>query len=175
MRALSVFSERRHALFKPASVWRGGGSSLPHHPFHCSHPYSSSGLSVCSSAQDWHHAWPMAGLLPPARHVPTPPRPRCRSPKNSIYSSTPPLLTQHYKVRQSIHSLFFVASDKGEVVGGASFSGERAGMWSDLQQWLKRCTASTSRWCRRWRRSDLRQRALRHPPFFPPFTPPPIP
>jgi len=82
MQALSVFSERRHALFKPASVWRGGGSSLPHHPFHCSHPYSSSGLSVCSSAQDWHRAWPMGGLLPPARHVPVPPPPRCRSPKN---------------------------------------------------------------------------------------------
>lgn len=78
MQALSVFSERRHALFKPASVWRGGGSSLPHHPFHCSHPYSSSGLSVCSSAQDWHLARPMGSLLPPARHVPTP---WCRSQK----------------------------------------------------------------------------------------------
>lgn len=77
MQALSVFSERRHALFKPASVWRGG-SSLPHHPFHCSHPYSSSGLSVCSSSQDWHLDRPMGIFLPPVRHVPTS---RCRSPK----------------------------------------------------------------------------------------------
>lgn len=77
MQALGVFSERRHALFKPASVWRGG-SSLPHHPFHCSHPYSSSGLSVCSSTQDWRLAWPMGSLLPPARHIPTP---WCRSQK----------------------------------------------------------------------------------------------
>lgn len=77
MQALSVFSERRHALFKPASVWRGG-SSLPHHPFHCSHPYSSSGLSVCSNAQDWRLPHPMGAFLPPERHVPTP---WCRSQK----------------------------------------------------------------------------------------------
>lgn len=51
---------------------KGGGSSLPHHPFHCSHPYSSSGLSVCSSTQDWQPAQPMAGLLSSGRHVPTP-------------------------------------------------------------------------------------------------------
>lgn len=81
MQALSVFSERRHALFKPASVWRGG-SSLPHHPFHCSHPYSSSGLSVCSSTQDWHLARPMGSLLSPARHIPTP---WCRSQKIEFF------------------------------------------------------------------------------------------
>lgn len=83
MQALSVFSERRHALFKPASVW-GGGSSLPHHPFHCSHPYSSSGLSVCSSGQDWRLARPIAGLLSAARHVTTPPMP---VPKKLNFSS----------------------------------------------------------------------------------------
>lgn len=124
MQALSVFSERRHALFKPALVWRGG-SSLPHHPFHCSHPYSSSSLSVCSSTQDWHLARPMGGLLPPARHVPHLPMP---VPKNGIFSPTPPLLTQHYKVWQSIHSLFLVESDKGEVAEGAGFSDEWGSM-----------------------------------------------
>lgn len=51
---------------------KGGGSSLPHHPFHCSHPYSSSGLSVCSRTLDWHLAWPIGRVLLPARHVPTP-------------------------------------------------------------------------------------------------------
>lgn len=121
MQALSVFSERRHALFKPASVWRGG-SSLPHHPFHCSHPYSSSGLSVCSSTQDWHLTRPIGSLLPPVRHVPTLPMP---VPKNWIFSPTPPLLTQHYKVWQSIYSLFLVESDKGEVAEGRG-----------LQRWM---------------------------------------
>lgn len=71
MQAVSVFSERRHALFKPALVWRGGGSSLPHHPFHCSHPYSSSGLSVCSSTLDWHLTLPIGSRLSSVRHVPT--------------------------------------------------------------------------------------------------------
>lgn len=170
MQALSVFSERRHALFKPASVWRRGGSSLPHHPFHCSHPYSSSGLSVCSSTQDWRLAWPMGGLLPSPRHFPTP---WCRARKIEFSSSTPPLLTQHYKVWQPIHSLFLAESDKGEEARWAGFSCERGGKKSDLQRRLKRCRDSMSRWWRRW--SDLRQRALRHPPSFYSFPPPPIP
>lgn len=51
----------------------------------------------------------------------------------------------------------------------AGFSGEWGGMRSDLQQWLKRCMDNISRWWRRWRRSDPRQRALRHPPSFPLF------
>lgn len=81
MQALSVFSERRHALFKPASVWRRGG--LPCRPFHCSHPYSSSSLSVCSTTQDWHLTWPMGSFLPATRHVPTS---RCRSQKIEFLS-----------------------------------------------------------------------------------------
>lgn len=146
--------------------FEGGGSSLPHHPFHCSHPYSSSGLSVCSSTLDWHLVRPIGSFLLPARHVPTP---NAGPPKNWIFFPSPPLLTQHYKVWQSIHSLFSVESDKGEVAGGAGFSAEWGRMESDLQQWLKRCMDNISRWWRRWRRSDLRQRALRHPPSFPPF------
>lgn len=109
---------------------KGGGSSLPHHPFHCSHPYSSSGLSVCSSTQDWQLTQPIAGLLSSGRHVPTPPSP---VPKNWIFSSTPPLLTQHYKVRQSIHSLFLEKSDKGEVAEGADGNAEWGGSHNDLQ------------------------------------------
>lgn len=90
-------------------------------------------------------------------------------PKNWIFFPTPPLLTQHYKVWQSIHSLFLVESDKGEVAGGAGLSGEWENIASDLQQWLKRSMDNISRWWRRWRRSDLRQRDLRHPPSFSPF------
>lgn len=113
MQALSVFSERRHALFKPASVWRGGGSSLPHHPFHCSHPYSSSGPSVCSSGQDWRLTRPIAGLLSMTRHVTT--TPNAGPPKIEFFLTTPPLLTQHYKIWQSAQQLFLEKSNKGEA------------------------------------------------------------
>lgn len=166
MQALSVFSERRHALFKPASVWRGGGlpcritlfTALIHiHRVACP---SAAALWTDTSFGQW-----IASSL---QHVMSPP-PNAGPPKNWIFSPTPPLLTQHYKVWQSIHSLFSVESDKGEVARGAGFSAEWGRMESDLQQRLKRYMDNISRWWRRCRRSDLRQRALRHPPSFPPF------
>lgn len=40
---------------------------------------------------------------------------------------------------------------------------------SDLQRRLKRCVENIRGCWRRWRRSDPRQRALRHPPFIPPL------
>lgn len=104
MQALSVFSERRHALFKPASVW--GGGVFP----------AASPFSLLSSI---FIEWPVrlqqhAGLTPHSANGKPPPS--CTShphltttaPKNWIFSPTPPLLTQHYKVWQSIHSLFLV-------------------------------------------------------------------
>lgn len=51
--------------------------------------------------------------------------------KLNFLPPTPPLLTQHYKVWQSIHSLFLVESDKGEVAGRARFGGE----WGKHVEW----------------------------------------
>lgn len=147
--------------------FEGGGSSLPHHPFHCSHPYSSSGLSVCSSTLDWRVDPPMGSLLPPPRHIPTS---QYWSPQKIEFSPpVPPLLTQHYKVWRSVHSLLLVESDKGGVAGGTGSTGEWVGVTSDLRRQLKRCMENIRGCWRRWRRSDPRQRALRHPPFIPPL------
>lgn len=67
----------------------------------------------------------------------------------------------------AVHSLTFV-SGKWQRWGSGG-SGEWGCVWSDLQRCLKRCMDNIGRWWRRWRRSDPRQRALRHPPSFPPF------
>lgn len=105
MQALSVFSERRHALFKPASVWRGGGGVFP----------AASPFSLLSSI---FIEWPVrlqqrAGLTPcsannwPPLHSTSCPHPSTPVPKKiEFFFTTPPLLTQHYKTWQSIQRLF---------------------------------------------------------------------
>lgn len=148
----------------------------------------SAGLTPC----------PANGSLPPStvRHVPAPLTPVAPSPhhkkKKIEFSSlpTPPLLTQHYKVWQSIHSLtltfyiFFPAeSDKGKVavakgggrwVGGLRVRRRRGGTSRvTFKLWLKRSMDNISR----RRRSDLRRRDLRQSPSLHPslFSPSPHP
>lgn len=106
---------------------------------------------------------------PPPTAASRPHLPILVPPKNWIFSPVPPLLTQHYKVWRSVHSLLLVESDKGGVAGGTGSTREWVGVTSNLRRQLKRCMENIRGCWRRWRRSDPRQRALRNPPFIPPL------